>query len=171
MIIFSYLFNHDNIINAQIKILIERVYDQYLQEWFRELNDMSKLSAYKSYKSQFYMEKYFECVTNESRRSKLTRLRCSSHNLEIETGRYNRIVRASRMCKCCNMNLVEDEFHFLLACPFYTDLRRKYFSAYFCRWPSKKKFVELMTASQKGIIKKIAAFIYEAMKKRNILVS
>ena len=66
------------------------------------------------------------------------------------------------MCKCCNMNLVEDEFHFLLACPFYTDLRRKYFSAYFCRWPSKKNFVELMTASRKGIIKNLLhLYIYK----------
>ena len=95
------------------------------------------------HKSQFYMDKYFECVTNESHRSELTRFRCSSHNLEIETGRYNKIVRASRMCKYCNMNLVEDEFHFLLACPYYTDLRRKYFSAYFCRWPSKKNLLNL----------------------------
>ena len=37
---FSYLFNYDNIINAQIKMLIEQVYDQYLQEWCRELNDI-----------------------------------------------------------------------------------------------------------------------------------
>ena len=67
-------------------MLKERVYDQYLQEWFRELNDMSKLSTCKSYKSQFYMAKYFECVTNESHRSELTGFRCSSHNFEIETG-------------------------------------------------------------------------------------
>ena len=119
----------------------------------------------------FIWKKYFEYVSNESHRGYLTRFRCSSHNLEIKTGRYNRIVRAGHVCKCCNMNLVEDEFHFLLACPFYKDLRRKYFSAYFCRWPSPKKFVELMTASQKEIIKKTCCILYEATKKRNILVS
>ena len=62
----SYSFNREYINNAQINMLKERVYDQYLQEWFRELNDRSKLPIYKSYKSQFCIEKYFECVTNES---------------------------------------------------------------------------------------------------------
>ena len=69
-----------------------------------------------------------------------SRLRLSSHNLAIETGRYTSIPRRERICTFCNTNVVENEFHFLLACPYYIDLRRKYLPAYYCSWPSLHKF-------------------------------
>ena len=84
---------------------------------------MSKLSTYNSFKSEFTIEKYLSCNTNEKYRIALTRLRCSSHSLEIEVGRYhyNRTDRQNRLCKLCNMNMVENEYHFVLVCPAYND--------------------------------------------------
>ena len=45
----------------------------------------------------------------------MTRLRVSTHNLEIETRRWhkpNKIPRNDRKCKHCNT--LEDEFHFII---------------------------------------------------------
>ena len=52
-------------------------------------------------------------------RSVLTKLRLPSHKLRIETERYNRnrTDRELRYCTLCNVNDVEDEYHFLLICP------------------------------------------------------
>ena len=40
--------------------------------------------------------------------------RTSSHDLEIEKGRYNRIRREDRLCKLCNLHQIETEYHFYL---------------------------------------------------------
>lgn len=165
---FSYLWNIDTITNIQLQKVIERLYDQYLQKWFGELSTMSKLSTYNVFKSEFVLEKYLTCITNEKHRIALTRLRCSAHNLEIEVGRYhyNRTDRQNRLCKLCNMNMVENEYHFVLVCPFYNDLRRQYLPSHYCRWPSKNKFINLLKDCQTSIIKRVSKFVYLAMEKR-----
>jgi hypothetical protein len=42
----------------------------------------------------------------------LTKLRSGTLKLNIELGRYNNTPRESRLCLCCNMNVVENEYHF-----------------------------------------------------------
>ena len=56
----------------------------------------------------------------------ITRFRVSAHTLLIEKGRYHNIERGKRICQMCDMNDVEDEYHFILKCPFYTHLRHLY---------------------------------------------
>ena len=41
----------------------------------------------------------------------------SAHSLEIEVGRYSNVPRENRLCKYCNLNVVESEYRFLLSCP------------------------------------------------------
>ena len=53
-------------------------------------------------------------------------LRLSSHKLNIEIGRHNNIDRQDRKCIICNLNDIEDEFHFVLVCPDYINLRNAY---------------------------------------------
>ena len=59
--------------------------------------------------------------------SYLTKLRISAHQLYVETGRYCNpsIPRENRFCFHCK-NIVEDEKHFLLDCPLYKHVRKKY---------------------------------------------
>jgi hypothetical protein len=47
-------------------------------------------------------------------RKSLTRLRISTHTLEIERGRYKKLKREEWLCKACLK--IEDEPHFLLDC-------------------------------------------------------
>ena len=57
-----------------------------------------------------FPEIYLLDVTIPSHRGALSRLRCSNHSLHIESGRVNNVE-------------IEDEYHFVLMCPFYIDLR------------------------------------------------
>ena len=78
----------------------------------------------------------------------LSRLRVSSHRLEIEAGRWVRphsIPINYRNCLVCQV--LEDEFHFILECQMYTELRRKYILSYYYRRPSMLKFVELINTT------------------------
>ena len=45
----------------------------------------------------------------------------SSHNLEVVLRRYNRIIRENhvfRVCKMCNQNAIESEYHVFFLCCF-----------------------------------------------------
>ena len=64
------------------------------------------------------------------------------------------------------MNMVENEYHFVLVCPAYNDLRRQHLPPHYCRWPSKNKFINLLKDCQTSIIKRISKFVYFAMVKR-----
>ena len=64
---------------------------------------------------------------DQKARNEIRKFRCSAHKLLVERGRYQNVERNRRKCKNCNMNMVEGEYHFLLACPAYRDLRKIYF--------------------------------------------
>lgn len=50
----------------------------------------------------------------------LARVRMATHELRLETGRYNNIEEHDeRLCEMRERKDVEDESHFLLACPAY----------------------------------------------------
>ena len=54
-----------------------------------------------------------------------SRFRLSSHDLEIEKGRYGAksTPPGEQLCNLCNLNEVEDEFQFLMICPRYAHER------------------------------------------------
>ena len=108
------------------------------------------------------------CVTLKKCRFALSRLRTSSHRLEIESGRWARPLRkpiAERLCFFCNTS--EDEYHFILECSVYNDLRSKYIKAKFWRRPNVLKFIELMTRKNKSDVRKLACFVQKYFALRN----
>ena len=58
----------------------------------------------------------------------LTRFRLSNHVLEIEKGRHckPKLPVEERICRICNNNTIEDEYHFICVCPAYQTLRQEY---------------------------------------------
>ena len=80
------------------------------------------------------MAKYLLCVHINSSRKALCRLRLSSHRLFIERGRWKSIPRSDRKCTLCNG--IEAEYHFMLICPRYDKLRKKYLKKYYLVQPT-----------------------------------
>ena len=111
---FGYLLGYMDVNVDLLPILKQRCRDQFLQEWSMSVSNMSKLRYYKRFKKEFGFEKYLDIIKNDQLRILLSRprFRLSSHNLEIEIGRYNNISRDSRYCKMCTLNVTESEFHF-----------------------------------------------------------
>ena len=71
----------------------------------------------------------------------LAKLRISSHCLRIETGRYcrDRIDRQNRICTLCSREL-EDEYHVIIKCPLYQDIRTQYIKKCYYIKPSMAIF-------------------------------
>ena len=78
------------------------------------------------------MEKYLDMVTNKRYHTAITRLRTSSHTLEVERGGYTipRTPVTDRLCCVCKV--VEDEEHFLVSCEQYAELRDDFLKK---KWP------------------------------------
>ena len=77
--------------------------DNFKQKWFNEIENSRSLSTYKVLKNNFEFENYLDMLPKKLRIF-MTRLRLSSHQLKIETGRYaqNRIERNLRYCTLCD---------------------------------------------------------------------
>lgn len=142
----------------------QRLKDQYIQSWHETLSVQPKMEYYCKFKEDFEFEHYLVNIKNEKHRKELTRFRLSSHSLEIETGRYNNIERSNRICKLCTQNVVESEYHFLLCCTAYSDLRKDYNIS--SNWPNITKFKYIMSEKKESKVRNTAKYIYNAMKLR-----
>ena len=168
---FSYIWLHQTDITIPLNAIKQRIYDSYSQSWYAEINNSNRLITYARYKHEFAFESYLEFITEKKYKIVLTRFRLSSHELHIERGRYENVPRDERICKCCNMSQIESEYHFLLVCPLYTELRRKFFKPYFCHWPNLNKFDQLMLSNSKQVTLSIAKFIFSAQELRKSVLN
>ena len=96
----------------------------------------------------------------------IAKIRLSSHNLSIETGRYSNTSKASRCCFSC-ADCVEDEYHFILVCPVYANFRRKYIKEYYYKRPSMFKLVQLFNTENYITMSNLGKFIFNSMKLRS----
>ena len=71
------------------------------------------LKTYAMHKSQYVTDAHLVLISNPKHRIALSRLRASSHNLEIERGRYTRPITkpGERLCPVCHV--VDNEIHFI----------------------------------------------------------
>ena len=77
-------------------------------------------------------EMYKSLVVPEYARISATRLRVASHNLRVETGRWQRLERKDRVCSCDGVS-VQDETHSLLFCPNTANIRASFPALFPCR--------------------------------------
>ena len=117
--------------------------EDFVSKWLHDIEreeshdgtSLNKLRTYKCFKRAWGIEPYLLCVDSRDRRVLLSKFRIGTCPLRIETGRYEimngtkRVPALQRFCLCCNTQRVEDEFHFLIICPIYTELRCSLFAA------------------------------------------
>ena len=87
---------HCDIFFLEIK---QRILDQYNQSWYSDINNSQRLASYSRIKHSFESESYLDNISERKYKIALSKFRLSSHNLEIETGRYNSIPRSERICR------------------------------------------------------------------------
>ena len=116
----------------------------------------------------YNIEKYLNLCSNVYL---LTKLRSGTLKLNIELGRYNNTPRESRLCLCCNMNVVENEYHFVLVCPAYRSVRTHFLPTYYCSWPNIYKLEHLLKAANKNLTIKLYNYLKAAWKIRYHIIS
>jgi hypothetical protein len=167
---FGYIWEQQfiNNISKFMSEFISRLKCSYEQDWHAALSISSKSFLYCSFKINFGLEVYLENVTILKYRAALAQLRCCSHQLRIETGRYKKELRSERLCLTCGQDFIEDEFHFVLVCNRFQQLRCKYIPFKYYNNPTITKFNILMSSSNVNTIQQLSIFVSMAMHLRNV---
>lgn len=155
---------------AFINIFKERLRDINMQNWNSRVENSTRSTFFRSIVS-FEYQFYLKCDLPSQLRVAMNRLILSSHNLCIETGRWHRphsIPREDRLCITCNK--LEDEYHFLVECNLYNDLRKRYLPKYYWSNPSMFKVKLLLESKNEYKIRKICTYIYKAFELRKNLL-
>ena len=140
---------------------------KYMNEWHAKKQECSvgKLDNYTKVKSNFGFEKYLSLLHFPFRRD-ITRLRISSHKLNIETGRYARIDRVDRLCTKCSHGVLGDEIHFLLECPAFSTSREPLMGLAskvcknFIGLSNFNKYLWLLNCEDQNLIKSLANYVH-----------
>ncbi len=93
--------------------------------------DSSRVRAYLGLNSsaQYGYKEYFSKVDNAQLRRNLAHFRCANHKSQIELRRQVKPVKVpvqQHYYKLCNLGAIEDEDHFLLVCPTYQSVRKRF---------------------------------------------
>ena len=130
------------------------------------MSQSSSMQLYANLKTIYERSSFISVLENKYQRNIIAKIRLSSHELKIETGRHNKTERKNRICDLCSLNDIEDEFHFTLICPIYKDLRLKYIPRFYINKPSMYKFIELLKSSNKRILSNLSLFFRKAFLMR-----
>ena len=164
---FGYVWERQSVENEYqfVNTLVERLRDQYLQQWYFNIHRNSKLRAYTGFKTVYGYESYLDHIKTRKFRRTLSQFRVSSHCLEIEKGRHSGVARINRICKICQSS-IEDEYHFVFICELYKDLRVKYLPREYIQSPSLFKFNKLFSDTNAHIQTKLALYLSHATDRR-----
>ena len=157
--------------NAFIALLKQRLTESFIQNWRSRLDESTRVTFYKDF-AVFQLQSYLDMVNVNKFSNAFSRLRVSSHRLEVESGRWVKTVRIPfDERKCVNCSVLEGEYHFVLECSsLYSDLRRKYISKYNWSRSNMIKFLELLKSSSTGCILKLSCYVYNAFNQRTNLL-
>ncbi len=138
---------------SQIRQVVNNLKHIYEFQWRNEINKKpeqnkgsgNKLRTYAVFKKCFNYETYLDFHPDFRKRRLITKLRISSHRLEVEIGRYQgkqyvRKQAKDRVCTFCDTGAVEDEIHVLMHCPLYNSQRKDMLTHLFDIFPSLPDF-------------------------------
>jgi hypothetical protein len=95
----------------------------------KELEGKIKLRYYKEViNPNLEDKKYLSVLTSVKKKINIAKIRTNSHELHSETGHWSipKTPWDERVCHLCDTKRVEDEKHFLLECPTYTQIRSQF---------------------------------------------
>ena len=132
-----------------------RLMDMFRQEWSYRLTESSRALFFREIKTDHVFSNFLDVINVKSHRIALTRLIASSHCLRVETDRWLRPKpgREQRLCTSCNK--IGDEYHLLLECQLFVDIK-KILPRYFWVRSSMQKRAQLLNSTNKKTLRNLA---------------
>ena len=147
-----------------------RLQDIFRQETFSFFEGSPRCFIYRHLTDNFCLQFYLTKNVAPHLLRMICKFRISAHPLNVESGRYSNISRSNRICLCCSTLDLEDEFHFIIICSLYSELRCKFIKPYYWKHPSVFKLIQLLTVRNVKEIKNLGTFLFNACEARNLFV-
>ena len=165
--------NENSHIGLPLQTVKEHLVEKDNHQWKLSVASKPKLRTYALFKINLKAELCVTLLIPKCKRSIFCQFRSGILHLAIETGRYRNIPADERLCKICNLNLVEDEIHFLCFCPRYQELRTELYQNVLsldCLFPQYTDTEKLRILMDDRFVKLTINFIYEAWQiRQNIM--
>lgn len=126
----------------------QRIFDIYKQSLLADINASSKCTIYKYLFDHCTLQSYLTKRIPLQYKKLIYKLRLLSHCLTVETGKYSNIPLDRRLCPLCTSD-IEDEYHFILKCPYYCHLREQFLKKFYYNKPSVFKLIKLLSINTK----------------------
>ena len=102
------------------------------------------------------------------------KLRIANHDLDIEKGRHINTPKENRFCILCRhfyrISVIECEFHFLLVCPIYQDIRNTVADKCTLNDKTLFNFTNVMKSKDIDAVSALSYYVYHAFKRRTELL-
>jgi len=141
-----------------------------VQEWNNNVVSKDVVTLYKELKLSIEFEPYLDKLFSINSIICITKLRLCAHNLRIHTGRYEHLDNNVRYCQVCKIHEIEDDFHFVLNFPLYTNLLKHYIKQFYTNRPSMYNLTELLNNQKKSELCMLSKHVTEAVKLRNSII-
>ena len=158
----NYIWNLSYVDDSTYIIIKERMLDTFKQLCYSKTMSTPKGLLYQHLLYEFRLQKYLRLPMETRYIKEICKIRICAHKLNVESGRYRNIERSERICTLCNVNVIEDEYHFIIECPQYKDLRCKYIKMYYYKRPSVYRFIQLLTTGNNKELKNLGKYLLQA---------
>ena len=160
---FGYIWEQQNRLDKEMftSFLSEfksRIRDEFFQNNVERFITAPKARLYKELYRKHEIPWYLENL-NSVYRHYLTKIRLGSHSLISETGSWARPKITYSERKCLHCNVLGDEYHHILECTKYIDLRKKYVPKFYYVNPSMFKFIDLLLCKKKKVQNNLCIYI------------
>ena len=149
----------------------------YKVDWSIKARNSIKLRTYIKFKFKHSLEEYLFYIPDTRWMKALSRLRMSSHMLEIERGRHvkpQKLPLEQRICQRCTSNSVVDEIHFLITCSYFATQRTsllaasKLLNSEFDSLSNDNKFIYIMSSTHRLLVICLAKYTYSCFQTLSV---
>ena len=127
----------------------------YKREWEDAVYSSQKCYNYQIFKRELSLD--YLVKLPPPLRIIFAKFRLSNHNLPIEKGRHENIIRIERKCTQCHV--LGDEFHYLFICPLFHDDRKLFLSKGYLNRVNTEKYHSLFSSKNYSKLCKLVQFI------------
>jgi hypothetical protein len=157
--------------NAFISVLRERMIDCRWQNWQSHIRESERFHSYCGLNGFSHETKlYLTMPLNRHIKNVVVKFRFGISDLFVHSCRYKNLVNINLVCPLCR-EATENEMHFLLCCPAFTDLRLKLIPEKYFRNPNLSRMNLLLASKNEETVRNLALYMYKAFKLRQIAIS
>ena len=169
---FGYVWLNQGVenINGFLKNFRQRLIDCRWQNWDDHIQSSDRFSLYRTFKSSSNSEMYLLLNMNRHIKCSMTRFRFGISDIAVHHNRYKNVTDDALKCPLCK-HANEDDVHFLLCCPAFSDLRQQFIPPKFYENPCLFRMTLLLAKQNENVLKNLCIYVYKAFKRRsNMLV-